>query len=227
MLSSLSSSASASAACAASARWPSANCVNARTFGSLAALFRIVESFAVASTVALARSGRHPQADTRRVVFDFASRLAPLGYVETCVCLHALSSFQRTDPWAASFAARTPEPFSREPFDVTSPGRPCQPLSCRPTSFPEPAPKRTSFRGTLRKYQIRLPVSSPFSHPCEICPGPPRDLLQAETRNAPSLSGAPGHRRHGGSRPRQIATIRRAAGPVNHGHILRSGDREI
>ena len=73
-----------------------------KVFGSLAALFRLCQVLRLRPDPH--RPG-HPQADTRRVVSDFASQLSPLGYVETCVCLHALSSFQRTDRFTAAFAA--------------------------------------------------------------------------------------------------------------------------
>lgn len=60
-----------------------------KVFGSLAALFRFVEI--CGCTRVLANPG------TRRLILD-----------GLCVCLHALSSFQRTDPTAASFAAAAP-----------------------------------------------------------------------------------------------------------------------
>ena len=101
------------------------------------------------------REPRHPQADTRRVV---------------CACTHYLVFKEPTRRPPLSRPGPL-EPSSREPCDVTRPWEPCQPLSCRPTSFPEPAPHPTSFWGTLRIYQDRHPVSTRFSLAGEVSSG--------------------------------------------------------
>ena len=98
---------------------PFGQLVQRETFIGSAALFRICQ-------VLRLRPGPHgpghPQADTRRVfVSASALRLAPFrelaqDFGETCVCLHALSSFQRTDRVAADFAANPQTAFRKGTF---------------------------------------------------------------------------------------------------------------
>jgi hypothetical protein len=82
------------------ARPPSVDCLNAKALMALAALFSLSSCPRLHPEP---RDSRHPRADTRRVVSDSASpasALARLGQTRLrrdCVCLHALSSFQRTD----------------------------------------------------------------------------------------------------------------------------------
>jgi len=79
--------------------------------------------------------GETRQADTRRVRLRLPSHLTALrrDFGETSLCLHALSSFQRTGARCASYRAARPHrpaiwPFLGEPFKVTI-GLPiCQPL---------------------------------------------------------------------------------------------------
>jgi hypothetical protein len=92
-----------------------------KVFGSLAALFRIVKCCGCAPTLT--------DRDTRRLILDGLllqrrlvrlRRLTParakFDFVETCVCLHALSSFQRTDRFAATFAAGSPATVRKGTF---------------------------------------------------------------------------------------------------------------
>ena len=76
---------------------PSAICLQRKNFWLFAALFSLSSCPRLHPGP---RDPRHPRADTRRVVLRLRPppRLrASAWQVETCVCLHALSSFQRTD----------------------------------------------------------------------------------------------------------------------------------
>ena len=63
-------------------------------------------------------------ADTRKLILDgllsdfvrFRACALRRDVVGTCVCLHALSSFQRTDPLTATFAAGLPQHFLKGTF---------------------------------------------------------------------------------------------------------------
>jgi hypothetical protein len=180
-------------------RPPEHNCFNARTLGSLAALVRIVEYFAVAPRSSRTRAPASlildglcppPSASVRLRACALRRDLGETSARLVCACTHYLV-FKEPARRPPRSRPGPLEPFSREPCDVTRPGRFCQPLSCRPTSLPEPAPKPISFWGTLRIYQNGCPVSTPFSRQRELSAGPPQDLLQAETRNAPIV---PEHR---------------------------------
>ena len=163
-----------------------------KVFGSLAALFRIVEYFAVAPRSSRTRAPASLILDG--LCFDVTARLAPRRDVGFCVCLHALSSFQRTDPSDAAFAApsnrsqgnllmlrasgtlvnrhlagrrlsrnRPPnEPRLGEPYEDTNRCLPCQPLIRTHAKYFQ-GRRRTCFRRRQEMPRTFRSIGPPWS----------------------------------------------------------------
>ena len=137
----------------------SVNCLNAK-----ALMIGSAALFSLSSCPRLhpePRDPEHPRADTRRVVAPTPPRPpSPAGadfggfdFVETCVCLHALSSFQRTD--------RPPRFPATRPLSSVRQGNPERLLPRSTVSSPyfsgrirstRGRPNRSFVWGTLQAY---------------------------------------------------------------------------
>ena len=140
--------------------------------------------------------------------------------------MHALSSFQRTGRRPPLSRPGPLEPFSREPSDVTSSGTPCQPLSCRLTSFPEPAPIQPRFG---EPYECTKPTSpcQPLFRTRANSSWATAGLASGGDKKCSERSGASGHRGHDGSRPRQRINIRPPRATVNSAKPRRGQKYEV